>query len=330
MDIRGLPGSTGADAGKFPYMDTFGFSMGGLISRTFQTKHGKVHNMVIVGTPNHGTHSIFEQLDELSTFPLVEIVKINSPGTADLFPYNDTVPYAWLSNNPRLYRLNLSPKCIPLADMTLIAGTKGVLEPPYLLGENDKIVPVDSVFCRTSKLSDGDASLLKVNSMKTKYEVEDEFDHLEFGDSTFRISENTKVKDAIIRGLSDWVVGRTLSANVIPFNDYYTIQFGEIEVEVQYNVMGRDIDRVALVIYGQDGSYKWHVFGTYADATGKITYSEPIAGNSAGRNPALKLYTNHLFQESQGIWNVVFELIPLKPGQETVALEPSANFELPQ
>lgn len=108
--------------------------------------------MVIVGTPNHGTHSVLKYMDYIPRVGEITMaLKFNSPGTKDLCPYDDQAWFPFLSGNPTLYCLNRSPKCIPLADMTLIAGTHGFLCSRFLLGENDKVVTVDSVFCRTDK-----------------------------------------------------------------------------------------------------------------------------------------------------------------------------------
>ncbi len=100
-------------------------------------------------------------------------------------------------------------------------------------------------------------------------------------------------------------------------------------LEVEYNVRGRDVDRLALVMYGMDGNKKWHIFGTHTDAAGKIIYSVPIEDNSRERPLSLRLSTSQVFNRSDGIWRIVYTLSKLKPGQTTVPLEPSAHFALP-
>ncbi len=197
-----------------------------------------------------------------------------------------------------------------------------------MLGDNDKVVPVDSVFCRTSNPDDGDKSLIAVNPWANKYQYTAPFDHFNFGGNDFRIAGHPEVKVPIVQGLSDWTVSKLIGSNVTKFDDDYTIHYAEFSIKLEYNVMGRDTDRVALVIYAQDGNLNWHVCGLYADAAGNITYSNPINGNSADEGlPTLS--TNHLFTEDQGIWRIVFEVVPLKPGQTKVSLEPGANFALP-
>jgi pimeloyl-ACP methyl ester carboxylesterase len=330
LDLKGLPPGTG-NTGQFPYFDTFGYSMGGLVSRCLQSSHGGVHNMVIVGTPNHGTHSVLGYFDYIPIVgDLKRIVESWSPGTGDLYPYDDEAWFALFSGNPTLYGLNRSPTCMPRADMTLIAGTDGVLNSPYLMGENDKVVPVDSVFCRTSNPDDGDNSLLAVNPSANKYEYTAPFDHSNFGGENYKINDHPEVKGPIVQGFSDWTVGKLIDSNVIKFDDNYTVHYAEFSIKLEYNVMKRDTDRVALVIYAQDGNFNWHVCGLYADAAGNILYSDPINGNTADENVVSPtLSTVRLFTEDEGIWRIVFAVVPLKPGQTTVSLVPDADFALP-
>jgi len=329
-DVKGRPAEPGVpDSGKFWYFDTFGYSMGGLISRCLQSTLGGVNNMVIVGTPNHGTHSVLKYMDYIPRVGEITMaLKFNSPGTKDLCPYDDQAWFPFLSGNPTLYCLNRSPKCIPLADMTLIAGTHGFLCSRFLLGENDKVVTVDSVFCRTDKKNDGDESLLVVSQPAKKYEYTEGFNHFNFGGLEFRIKDHPKVKDAITKGLSDWVVGKSLVKEVAWFDDNAAIKNANFKVRVEYNSMGRDFDRVALVIYAQDEKLNWHVCGDYVDNNGNIIRISDVTGNSQGKSPCI-IETDEAFKKEEGIRQVVFELVPLEPGQESVPLEPRGNFELP-
>ncbi|MBN2333907.1 MAG: carboxypeptidase regulatory-like domain-containing protein [Deltaproteobacteria bacterium] len=323
LDVKGLPSDTHGSTGSFPYFDTFGFSMGGIVSRTLQARNRGVHNMVMAATPNHGT---FFMLDELNTPPMTAISSCWSPGTWDLFPYDDRSWISWLSGNPTLYNLNRSSSCMPQANMTMIAGTKGILA--SLLGDNDKVVPVDSVFCRTTADNDGDKSLLRVNASAKKFEYRAEFDHFEFSTDEYRLRDNPEVYDPIQQGFSDWVVGKSILSAVTFYDDNVTINSAACEVEVQYNVWNEDIDRVVLVIYAMDQDYKWHLCGTSADKDGNVIDSAPIDGNSIELAP-LQLHDSAHFAEEARIWRVTYELIPLAPGQTTVPLVPSANFTLP-
>ncbi|MCF6249312.1 MAG: hypothetical protein L3J69_18440, partial [Desulfobacula sp.] len=172
-------------------------------------------------------------------------------------------------------------------------------------------------------------SLLKVNPGNSITEVTDEFTHLGFS-KKYRIKALPKVYTAIQKGLSDWVVGKSLLSKTARYDDNYTVESAEFEVEVQYNVWNNTYDRVVLVIYAMDADNKWHVKGTYVDGAGNITFSESINDNSKSRVEPLKLQTSQLFIKEDGIWQVKCELIPLNPGDTKVSLTPSANFTLPQ
>ncbi len=324
LDIKGLPSGTADSTGEFPYFDTFGYSMGGLVSRTLQARNRGVRNMVMAATPNHG---IFSILDAIISRPFTAIISLWSPGTGDLFPYDDRGWISWLSGNSTLYNLNKSSSCMPQANMTLIAGIKGFLDP--LLGENDKVVSVDSVFCRTTADNDGDKSLLKLNASAEKTEVIEDFDHLEFSTDDYRLSEIPEVYDSIKRGFSDWVVGKSILSNIEHYDDNFTISSAEFGVDVQYNVWNGDLDRVLLVIYALDGDNKWHIRGEYVDEAGNIKFAEPINGNSNTLTESLQLHDNALFTQKEGIWQIKYELISLNHGQTKVSLVPSATFTLP-
>ena len=346
-DIQGKPAEPGDDSsGRFSYLDTFSYSMGGLIARNYQVHTGGVQNMVMAGTPNHGTFSFVEYLNHLYGIgELVDVIKNWSPGTADLLDYDDQGSVFW-SANPRLHRLNQNPRCAPLGDMTLIAGTEkgstgNILFLPST--ENDGVVPVESVFCRTSNPDDGLKSLLEIQQSAKVYESIFEFNHFSFGGSHFRIKDNPAVENAITHGFSDWVVTKLVNAQVNKYEpDLEYIEYAEFEVDVEYNVFkpneedlfdgreSRDIDRLALVIYAKDEYGQWHVSGNYADAQGNITYSNPIEGNSKNVDPPLTISTTALFLESGKIMDLAFEVIRLKPGQETVPLEPKGDFGLPE
>jgi len=67
--IKGNPPPDDENGGNFPYIDTFGFSMGGLVTRSYQVYGGSADNMIIVGTPNHGTFGYIGYLEHLGLIP---------------------------------------------------------------------------------------------------------------------------------------------------------------------------------------------------------------------------------------------------------------------
>lgn len=124
------------------------------------------------------------------------------------------------------------------------------------------------------------------------------------------------------------MVGKSLVKEVAWFDDNAAIKNANFKVRVEYNSMGRDFDRVALVIYAQDEKLNWHVCGDYVDNNGNIIRISDVTGNSQGKSPCI-IETDEAFKKEEGIRQVVFELVPLEPGQESVPLEPRGNFELP-
>jgi len=132
-----------------PYIDTLAFSMGGLISRSYQASAGKTHNMVIIATPNHGSMGFVHTVRTLVCSPwsnMIDFIKVWPPGTADLLEYDDRDPISH-SQNPRLQRLNENPKRMPRHNLTLIAGNDDSVSVGWLLdGDNDSVVLVESVF----------------------------------------------------------------------------------------------------------------------------------------------------------------------------------------
>ncbi len=126
------------------------------------------------------------------------------------------------------------------------------------------------------------------------------------------------------------------------FTDTDYIKSADFTVDVEYNTFkpneqdleagrtARDIDRVALVIYGQDESGQWHVRGDYAGGDGKIIQSEPVIGNSTIHvEIPLRIGTKANFIESEKIIRVAFVVVHLKPGKTEVPLDPSGGFGLP-
>jgi hypothetical protein len=109
--------------------------------------------------------------------------------------------------------------------------------------------------------------------------------------------------------------------------EYNTFKPNEQDLEAGRTV--RDIDRVALVIYGQDESGRWHVRGDYAGDDGNLIRSEPVKGNSIiNINEPMRISTNASFVESEKILRVAFVVVHLRPGRTKVPLDPSGGFGL--
>jgi hypothetical protein len=338
----GLPSHDDPGSGDFPYLDAFGFSMGGLVCRSYQDASQYVNNMVIAGTPNHGAFRFVNYLSLAPPFLLLrEAIERWSPGTSDLIEYDDQLP-PFFSSNPRLSQLNKSARSVPLGDLTLIAGEDHSQALGWLLNEpNDGVVEADSVFCRTSDGFDPpDTSLLNVKA-GAKYEYLFGFNHFNFGGKTFRFNQNEDLKDAILHGLSDWLVakGRRFTVTRFPGSKY--IQRADSEATVEYNTFkpnaqdlaaGRDkrrIDRVVLLIYGQDEDMIWHVRG-HVLPDGTLTAAEQASGNSVTRDRVLELSASASFQLTDRILRVEEFVVPLAPGQTTVNLTPKGDFGIPQ
>jgi hypothetical protein len=251
--------------------------------------------------------------------------------------------------------LNTNRFSNPRGDWTLIAGTDSNdwIGRNLLEQQNDRVVPVDSVFCRTSDPNDDDASLLRVLNPQRyhKYEYEYGFNHYNFGFDEFRLSQ---ISDEITQGLSDWVVEKKYDDPATPENDNYfhkpessTSGDAQAMVEVEYNVYDRDIDQALLVIYAKDSVWEnghWHIApgpNNGADTNGQVRRAvdiNEIYNNSADRpitdDPVrLSAYVEfpaHESDPSQQIVDIRVLVIPLKPGQTEVPTVPISNFSVPE
>ena len=349
--IRGNSDPYSTNNGVFPYVDTFGFSMGGLVSRTYQLNSGMVHNMVIVGTPNHGAFGFVNSL-VLPLWAAAEPVKLISPGTEDLLGYNDNLP-CWLCGNPRLCELNRDPLCnMPREKMTLIAGTAGTLG---FYGDggypdaNDGVVPVSSVLCTGSCTpqeyqDDPTWSLFpSQNISQTNFTGtwEFPFTHVgsgEFGDG-YTIGNNPPLQADILQGLSDWTVAK-LNPTTANNNNPYAITYpttnsqgsAYCSVLVDFNCHGTDINRVALVIYAQDVTGNWSIAaGNGVLTNGAVSGATAVSGTS-NISDQVQLTASCVFpvidpdNPSTDITNVQAEVVPLYPGQTTVSTSPYSTY----
>ena len=127
--------------GRFPHFDSFGFSMGGLSERAYQSVAGpsrRINAMVSMGSPHHGAVQLLRIALNGGLgvgfgpvgFPLFEFLLGRwSPGTADLLDYSDAfcnlgAPADLVSGNPTMCRMNQDRGSAPQARMSLIAGSR--------------------------------------------------------------------------------------------------------------------------------------------------------------------------------------------------------------
>ncbi len=361
--IKGLPAdSSDPDSGTFPYVDTFGFSMGGLVSRVFAYGNPKsrVHNMVMIGTPNHGTFICLRYLKDT--------IKYLNVGASDQIDYDDST-LEGLLQNPFLFWLN-SPKTAPFispqGDMSLFAGTderawKGLFG-AFLQSPHDSFVPVRSAFCRpTSAILESGLSLLKVQgSNAKKFEHTEDFSHDNVGSKLKQKQIATFITN-ITRGLSDWIAEREYNENGLenvflkPTKD--NPGYAKSKVKVEYNVWdgsdnrsARDIDRVVLVIYHKDGNDHWHISESNggengADSNGYVIDAKVLSIN--GNSNRLSTFDKILnatvnfdsnpekdasgYDPEKDIVEIVPLVIALKPGKMIVPLDPTkVNFRVPK
>ncbi len=372
ISFKGLAADPNDPAsGTFPYLDTFGFSMGGLVSRTFIyfNRINRVHNMTMIGTPNHGVFNCLKYLFENDSLfgGALGILKPLNFGASDMLDYDDNNPIEGYNQNPFLFRLNspiLSPAVTPHGDMNLFAGTDESawlgLTNLFIASPHDSLVTVKSVYCRpTDSTLESKLSLLKVQKpLAEKYEHTKIFSHANIGTKDKRIND---FSEELAKGFSDWTVERVYNedpmdnAFIKPTKDVGG--FCKSKVKVEYNVwvpdaerQARDFDRVVLVIYHKDSNDHWHISEPKggengADINGNVvgTKVKSISGNSkftqAGNPLILDATVNFDPNPTKGeigydpekdIVDTISLVIPLKPGKMTVPLDPTkAHFRIP-
>ena len=140
--LRGVspdPDDPDAKGKAFEFVDSFGFSMGGLAERSYQSVANPdlpIRSMVSMGTPHHGglqlaRLAVSGGLAAATGFQgavgMELLMSFWSPGTADLLDYSDTlcaVPVlSRTSGNPTLCNLNRNPRSAPERGLGVIAGT---------------------------------------------------------------------------------------------------------------------------------------------------------------------------------------------------------------
>ena len=340
--IAGLPAPGEPDSGGFDRVDAFGFSMGGLVARTYACSSRRhVQNMVSLAGPHHGG------LQQLTTFveilffaarlkfrsllfvDLRELLEEWSPGTADLLDYDDRTG----EGNLTLWMINEFTKCAtPRAKIGLIAGTAGGAVGQLVTGEavNDLIVGRSSAWARRK-------SGHSVTALQGRIaDVTDEsFDHLNVGKDSQPISVFAKTK--IFPSLTDWTVSRLVE----PVKDVPATETEprtvSATVAVEYNVPKKEITHVSLLLYVQDGNDVWRI-AAGADPESLIpTEPKEITGNSMDvTNPDDKILevTATLPEVVPGdptteVQSIQIAVFRATSESEPAPPEPEGNFGLP-
>lgn len=226
----------------FRTFDSYGFSMGGLMNRSFQLgsyysdppisipgdsgRRGRIQRMIAMGSPHHGALQVLRLAVSVASsvayrLPIETLLNIWSPGTADLLDYvdDDAVPCA-LSGNPTLCALNNDRRSSPHVVASLIAGTKSTrrladgidLDLGYLVDpfqKSDSVVPVSSAH--------GESTFDRrvVPALTRRRTSEQVFDHFRAGtDATAQGEGNQRITafvgEDILPVLQDhWVVRET-------------------------------------------------------------------------------------------------------------------------
>ena len=214
----------------FGTFDSFGFSMGGLLARSYQQASyyadppppvpgdsalsGRIAHMVAMGTPHHGALQAARVL-----FPFVQpLLRSWSPGTADLLDYVDDshVP-CLLSGNDFLCELNQDVRSGPRNDASLIAGTRSVVNmgQGVLADLGLSVVPgavSDGVVPLSSAHGESTLGRRVVPALRNRQTFKEAFDHLHAGTDVTAQGEGDQrisqfVDSDILSVLTDhWVV----------------------------------------------------------------------------------------------------------------------------
>ena len=152
-------------------------------------------------------------------------------------------------------------------------------------------------------------------------------------------STNCALNNRITASLSDWhVANKESDIFVAPKPD--VDGYANYEIEVQYNVYGRDFDKVAVVMYASDstsandGEGNWHIVAGDANADGTLKegLNLSVSGNSID-NGAISRSLPFVFPATGGdpvkmIDRVEVLVFPLKNEENSVPLVPKGDFGL--
>jgi len=290
-EIAGLPIPGVEGSGQFKTVNAFGYSMGGLAARVNACLSGRTSRMITMATPHHGAMGFLTDLLGVDTRSrlAIEVLKQFSPGTAQLFDYNDSVTTPEISGNPFLFELNRKECARPRNSIALVAGDdavplnagdvieswideaieRGVLPESardipeevdrvlslgsFLNAEpSDGVVPVTSARARTR----GKRQVRAIGVTPKVVEPETKgFNHFNAGTSEFSITGFAQ--DDLVPSLSDWIVEDGEFRSEVPTST--DPGWFEGEFTIDFNLWHDGITGVLPVIYGRDANDEWHV-----------------------------------------------------------------------
>ena len=279
----------------FGTFDSFGFSMGGLLGRSYQRasfyfdsapklpgdeeRRGRLNRMVAMGTPHHGALQALRAYSAGIGFaleaPIELLLSIWSPGTHQLLDYLDAdgIPCP-VSGNWFLCELNRDPRSGPNKEASLIAGTKsvhglgsvlfdmGIIAVPS--ATSDGVVPLSSAH--------GESTLSRrlVPALHGRKKFQEAFDHLNAGKDATSEGEGDQriqrfIESDILPTLQDhWVVRRrSLDEDAIPvLVECPTSEAeGRIQADIAFDFKADNggLTGIALVTYAEDPQGEWHI-----------------------------------------------------------------------
>jgi hypothetical protein len=283
---------------QFGTFDSFGFSMGGLVARTYQLgsffadppptefvggdPQGRLAHMVAMATPHHGALQLLRIVvsgtDSLVLkLQLEQLLSLWSPGTVDLLDYVDDDRISCdFSGNPSLCLLNLDLRSAPIVETGLIAGTKstqrlassidldlGVLAVPGV--PSDSVVPVSSAH--------GESTIDRrlVPALRKRKTTTQVFDHLHAG------------TDASAQGEGNQRISEFADTDILPtLRDHWVIRERGLVADEPIFGPGLVVDRCPTPTepgrIRADFSFDWKA--TRGELTGLalVTYVEDEAG----------------------------------------------------
>lgn len=282
----------------FRTFDSFGFSMGGLVNRTYQLasyysdppprlpndegRRGRIQRMVSMGTPHHGALQVLRIFVALAgtrvtSVPIESVIEEWSPGTTDLLDYVDEEGVScFLVRNATLCELNRDRRSAPHVKIGLIAGTKSTtritsaeLGVDFELDLQPLVLPdeaSDGVVPRSSAHGESTLGRRVVTPLIHRSTTQQEFDHFRAG------------TDATASGEGDQRIQRFAAIDILPvLQDHFVVrerplqedqiecptatQTGRIRENVAFDfkAMNGGVTGVALVTYAEDEDANWHI-----------------------------------------------------------------------